>query len=312
MFYDGLAFDEINHLYDQKKNSAVFYKITTDFFRQSGALHEIYLTGKFSRNFVASKTSTDNLIYQLNHTNYFLKFVGSQYPLFELGGGRSSESENFFTDNFLERDKFPFSILCPGFSESVFYPIDFGYNLESDFNRLDFDKKKLMDNLDNLYSSKLSKENINSCFERAEITSSHKKNLIYYTQIIDSFNHGYSKEHPRAFAVCYAVTQGILKIMEWIDDNPDYALALLSDHGGQAYLGEDNYCNHGCLNPGNEGVLMIYMKNFDKIKPIQMKAPEILKTFDVASIISQILENINIPLESTGKIVKIVEKSKII
>ena len=308
MFFDGLAFDEISYLYKTKQNTGAFYKITTDFFRQSGALHEIFLTGKFSRNFLASKTKIDNLLYQLNHTNYPIKFRGSEYPLYYLGGGKLANFENYFENNYIDRDAFPFSILCPSSSGSIFYPIKFSYPLSNEFDNLDFDRNKFMEALDLNYSSNLQTGTINSCFQSAEVCcSDNSKNLIYYTQIIDAFNHGYSKEHPKAFAASYAINKGIIKIMEWIDENPEYVLILLSDHGGQTYLGEDNYCNHGCLNPGNEGVLFIYMKNFDVIKPAQ--TTETITTFEVSNIISQVIENINIPLESHGNIVKITENS---
>lgn len=313
ILYDGMAFDEITEIYEKKKNKAGIYKITTDFFRQSGALHEIYLTGKFSRNFLATKTQADNLLYQLNNTNYEMKFYGSEYPLYYLGGGRFENSENYFADNHLGRDIFPFALICPTYASSIFYPITFNYFIENDLNSLDFDKKNMMNALDKNFSSNLRKDNIGLCFESADICCHpERKNLVYYTQIIDAFNHGYSKEHPRTFAASYAVNQAILKIMDWIDDNPDYVLILSSDHGGQAYLGEDNYCNHGCLTPGNEGILVVYMKNFEVLKPKQIDEPEILTTFEVANIISQVIENANIPLESTGKITRIVENGKII
>lgn len=307
-FFDGLAFDEIHHLYEKKRNKAAFYRVTTDFFRQSGALHEIFLTGKFSRNFLALPTKNDNLLYQLKQSNNPLKYIGSEYPLYYLGGGDTKE--NYFENRTLARDNFPLSIVCPAISESLFYPVSFKYNIPADFDKLDFNKKKLMSYLDGKYSSNLQKSKINSCFKLANLLSEENpKNLIYYTQIIDAFNHGYSKEHPRTFAASYAINKAILEIMEWINDNPDYVLLVLSDHGGQAYLGEDNYCNHGCLNPGNEGVLVVYMKNFDEIRPMEEEAP-IINTFDVADIVSQVIENVNMPLESNGKIIKITKNSK--
>ena len=236
-----------------------------------------------------------------------IKYIGSEYPLYYLGGGDAKDS--YFENHTLARDNFPLSIICPAISESLFYPITFKYTIPSEFDNLNFDKTQLMSYLDEKYSLTLQKSKINSCFELAHLCSAKDSdNLIYYTQIIDAFNHGYSKEHPRTFAASYAINQAILEIMEWINDNPDYALMVLSDHGGQAYLGEDNYCNHGCLQPGNEGTLFIYMRNFDIIRPLQQEAP-IINTFDVANIVSQVIENLNMPLESSGKILKIVENS---
>ena len=308
LLFDGLAFDEISFLYEKKKNSAVFYKISTNFFKQSGALHEMYITGKFSRNFLASKTQVDNLLYQMNKSDYALKYIGEEYPFYYLGGGKLHNSENYFKNHHLQGDAFPFSVLCYSHSSSIFYPITFSYSLPDELNNLDFNKNKLMEKLDNDYLYHLQTNMINSCFNSSDLCChSNSKNLIYYTKIIDSFNHGYSKEHSKTFAASYAINKGIMKMIDWIDENQDYVLILSSDHGGQAYLGEDNYCNHGCSDPGNEGVLFIYMKNFNILKPV--KEAEIISTFEVSNIISQVIENVNIPIESRGKITKIVENS---
>lgn len=308
-FFDGMAFDEYFDLYEKKKGSAAFYKVTTEFFKQSGALHEIFLTGKFSRNFMAEKIQADNLLYQLNNSNIPIKFIGSEYPLYDLGGGRHTDpSLNFFADHYISRDRFPFYSLCPWSAEHIFYPVTFSYQLPAHLAGLNFQKEEIMSGLDGNFSNSLTTEGITSCFRDIDVCCREQtKNLIYYTQIIDAFNHGYSKEHPRTFAAAYAINKGISKIMEWIDNNPEYVLIISSDHGGQAYLGEDNYCNHGCNHIGNEGVLFIYMKDFQDTKPISEF--QNIDIFEVTNIVSQLIENINIPLESSGKIKPFVQSS---
>lgn len=268
----------------------------------------MYLTGRFSRNFLASKTENDNLLRQMNISNFNLKYIGSEYPMYFLGGGKQAAdpSQNFFNDNHLERDDFPFSIICPGMAQNVFYPVNFGFELPSEFDTLSYSEEKLQSFLEGKYGSQLTPSRFQDCLKMGLKES---ESLIYYTQIIDSFNHGYSREHPRTVAATYAINKAILKIIEWIDQNPEYALILSSDHGGQAYLGEDNYCNHGCLNPGNEGVLMVYVNEFGKEGGMEISR-KMIETFDVSNIIAQVLENVNFPLESEGKVYSLLEKSK--
>ena len=88
--------------------------------------------------------------------------------------------------------------------------------------------------------------------------------------------------------------------MNWIDEHPDYALIVNSDHGGQRFYGEDDINNHGLDIDGNEAILFIYTKefkdNYDKLKLDNIFYTKV----DPSSIISQIMENVNIPLQSEG------------
>ena len=61
--FDGMAYDQSANLRDWMGKTGNMYKVNVDFFKQSGAIHEIYLTGKFSRNFVATPTKMDNLLW---------------------------------------------------------------------------------------------------------------------------------------------------------------------------------------------------------------------------------------------------------
>ena len=99
--------------------------------------------------------------------------------------------------------------------------------------------------------------------------------------------------------------------MKWIDLNPEFALIVSSDHGGQFFEGEDNFCNHGCVRDGNQGVLFYYISEFSKNKTAynHNKAVDI-QTYDVAPIISQIIENANVPLESSGNPFPVINESK--
>ena len=62
-----------------------------------------------------------------------------------------------------------------------------------------------------------------------------------------------------------------------MDQHPEYALVVSSDHGGQEYDGQDNFCNHGCFNPSNVGLLMIYTKEIADGKLINFIIVKIIK-----------------------------------
>ena len=68
----------------------------------------------------------------------------------------------------------------------------------------------------------------------------------------------------------YIAEKMIMNLMNWIDEHPDYALIINSDHGGQHFYGEDIIRNHGEDFPGNEGIFFIYTKefkdNYDELK----------------------------------------------
>ena len=92
----------------------------------------------------------------------------------------------------------------------------------------------------------------------------------------------------------------IEQIIKWIDQHEDYALIITSDHGGQIFFGEETMRHHGIDFPGNEAILFIYTKelkeHYDELK----MQKRIIHMFDANEIISQILLNINIPLNSKG------------
>ena len=92
----------------------------------------------------------------------------------------------------------------------------------------------------------------------------------------------------------------IMNLMNWIDEHPDYALIINSDHGGQHFYGEDIIRNHGEDFPGNEGIFFIYTKDFkDDYDNLKMNE-RYISIIDESTLMSEILLNINIPLESKG------------
>jgi hypothetical protein len=115
----------------------------------------------------------------------------------------------------------------------------------------------------------------------------------------------------------------LYELSQWVDENPEYVLIASSDHGGQLYYGQDYYCCHGCNYEGNQGILYIYMSNFNSSKhnnstntnhlyyePFSTPDNNInINSYDVSLIISQVLENVNIPLKNTGSNIPLLKNS---
>ena len=122
-------------------------------------------------------------------------------------------------------------------------------------------------------------------------------NFIYYTTIMDSYNHNYAGLSVKTISGASALLADIKAMINVIENSKfrdEYILIISSDHGGQLYFGEDEICNHGCqMDQGNEGLLYIYSFGTGKFE-------DWITNEDVAPIISGYILNANIPIHSTG------------
>jgi hypothetical protein len=288
---DGLAISQVEYLKKKVANRANLFKVNSqDFYRQSGALHEMYLTGKFSNNFVGDPVLIDNLFLQMNQANHKLQFFGSPYPIAYLGGG--PKTSIYFNQSNIGIEEYPFEFICPNIKETLYNGVHLKLPEETLYNRsLLF--SFLDENIGGLPSD------LTSCFQEKGLypPDDSSFNLIYYTAMIDNHNHAFSKENANTIKVTYGVEKFIEKVMSWIDENPDYAVFFSSDHGGQDFFGEDAYCNHGCLKEGNQGLFFAYVKEFNKgVSQLQQE----IDIFDIAPTVSQLIEGVNVPIFAKG------------
>ena len=119
---------------------------------------------------------------------------------------------------------------------------------------------------------------------------------------MDHINHVTFSKSPLSISSVYILEKIVKEIIKWIDEeHPDYALALVSDHGGQTFPLDETLNQHGSNVNGNEGIFTIYTKdlgdNFDKLK----YNVRTISRYDYATTFPQIIEGINIPLNSIGK-----------
>ena len=293
---DGLSHDQLYYLIElQQKKKISLFKMSSDLFAQTGALHEAIFTGKFSRNFIADKIEIDHFLKQAKQNGYQMSYVGCEYPVFTLDN-QASSFKNIFIRN---HESSPFELLCNHntfntFAGNYWIYENRSYDIHSRFQVIDGMKDSIKDSA--------SIDDINKCMDEILVykgkNSSLSLGLLYYTPYLDHLNHEYYRHHPKVIGTTLRHEKNIISLMNWIDENPDYVLIVTSDHGGQLFHGEDNFCNHGCVdrNKTNAAIMMIYYKNIS----VPDTLPEIISHYDVAPTIAQLIDNVNIPLEATG------------
>jgi len=303
LLVDALAYDQ---LYDL--NNLSYYRIPNFFktegldYKQSGSLFESIFTGKFSRNYMAEKIRIDNLAKQFKMANMTVFYKARSFPLDTL-------IDKKFADKFevYQGEEYPLESVCKinldklhDFAGQVVNPI------LTDDKTLSFKKDYNVSHLYQYANNKLPKtfkelqKRFNYCFKEINFNS-----FIFFTEVMDHLNHAFFKYFPTNRFHVYYLEKFIDKIIKWINNkHGEYALVLGSDHGGQYYFGEDTLCNHGCNLPGNEGIFFVYTKelgeNYEKLKMFNdiEDIPEI-SINDYSCTISQVLKNVNLPLEST-------------
>ena len=326
---DGLATDQLVELHNFEK-----YKITTSFLnmgkynKYTNMLYEAMMTGKYNKNLIGKEMKYDNFINQLIQANYNISFIGWKVPIVALAG--EDLSKKFYKKSIDDNHEIlAFNSFCNMTNLFPFLNVDFiNYQKTDPHNKIDKNlEKKIIELIDEVRDDdyyllkNISKDiffeeldeifsEVPDIFLELNITDCLIKNfnwnnednfsIIYYSTEVDEFNHFYGKNHIYSLLNSYIVEKMIINIMKWIDEHPDYALIFNSDHGGQHFYGEDTIRNHGEDFPGNEGIFYIYTKEF-RVNYNKLKMKErYINIIDENVLMSEILLNVNIPLESEG------------
>ena len=302
LLVDSLPFDKIYYILNVSDSKITnFFKGKSLDYKQSGALFETIFTGKFSRNYLASTyTKYDTLAQQFYNANMDVFYEIRYFPLgLLLNNNLMTKKEMHYGETlplsrFCRKDLSIFESYRNNVSNEFVDPKTSGFrkNLNVDilYKKVD---KDLKDKLEKMHL------NYNECFSRNRFYSH-----VFYTDCLDHFIHTSSKNYPTVLYDIYFASYVIKEVIKWIkEEHDEYALAVISDHGGQYYYGEDALCNHGCNNPGNEAFAFVYTKDlgeqYEKYKiNNQNNDIPIVSMNDFACIIAQSLKNVNLPLES--------------
>jgi uncharacterized protein (DUF486 family) len=114
-----------------------------------------------------------------------------------------------------------------------------------------------------------------------------------------------TKDAYKAIALRDRFAADIPYVKQWVDDNPEYLLVVVSDHGQKMSNAEVEIHGNWLLS-GNEAWMMIYNPNLQN--PIsRLPAPIVLNTVDVAPTLWQFFSasGASIPAESVGKVVPV-------
>ena len=302
LLIDGTAFDELEFLLKpEKHNLTRVYKNFDKEFKITGSNFETMFTGKFSRNYKYKPFNADNFFRQLHNSGYNLTYLGDKSPIFKFLNMEKNIELNSYK---LEIENISLSNLC-----------DDSYNIEdkniekylkenSDkIGLLKITKEQMYQTLDEYFkNSSFSKLNISKCLEKKfHISESGEKfGIIYYSTVLDHYNHKYSKKHYKTILQAYSIDSYLNKIYEFINENPEFALIIGSDHGGSLFPGDDEVISHGSNVDGNEGIFLIYTKELSKFKKNinDNNKFEIINRYHYAPSMPLIIQDINIPLES--------------
>ena len=302
LMIDSLPFDKLHELAktEQSKLTNFFRGKGLDY-KQSGALFETILTGKFSRNYIAnSATKFDTLAQQFENAGMDIYYKIRGFPL-----GQLINKELLKKFDAYEGEIIPLSRFCEknsGFYENYLHDeiektfIDesiSGFKKDLNEDKLyEVAHKDLKDKIENIHLY------YDKCFKRYDFSS-----LLFYTECLDHFIHVSHKHHPTVIFNIFYIEQIVKEIIKWInEEHEEYALGVVSDHGGQEFYGEDALCNHGCNRLGNEAIIFLYTKelglNYEKYKTIKNNDVPIININDFSCIVTQGLKNVNLPLES--------------
>ena len=299
LLIDGAAFDSLNFISNpEEHNLTKIYRNYDKEYKITGANFESMFTGKGSRNYKYKPFNSDNLFKQLYNAGYNLSYLGDKIPVFKFLNNEKNIELNSYK---IEIEEISFSNLC-----------DDSFNIEDEWvknylrknsnkiGNLKISKKEMYETLNKYFkNSSFAKLNMSKCFEdKFNISKLGEKfGIIYYTTVLDHYNHKYSKKHYKTIAQAYSIDSYLHKIWIFIQENPEFALIIGSDHGGNIFPGNDEIISHGSNENGNEGIFLLYTKDLNIPKNNELKY-EIINRFQYASSIPLIIEGINIPLES--------------
>ena len=307
---DGTSFDQLPYNYKPEEHNltSVFKNYDTEF-KITGGNFETEFTGSFSRNYYYHKITKDNFFRQLHRNGFRLSYLGIDLPVFLfLGAENNVELTKYKVER--EVETIAFSNLC-NFTFNIFNQKIKDYFIQISDKYLMTEKpyEEIYKKLDELLKEDIeylnNKLNLTKCFinqfDYKPNNKDEKFGIIYYTTTLDNLHHKYSKKYYESILNAYVTNKYIIKIHNFINENPDFSLILISDHGGSIFSGDESINLHGSNKKGNEGIFTLYNnelgKNYNKLK----NNIKIINRYNYAPTMAQIIEGINIPIYSIGK-----------
>ncbi|EAS05263.2 sulfatase (macronuclear) [Tetrahymena thermophila SB210] len=302
---DGFSYDQIKQLKAEISNDILIYKSVGPHYRQTGAIHETYMTGKPSLNLIGGQVSVDNIAIQIAKAKEYenqqkVWLLGSKFPIFTLISSYVDYSKVDSEDGMLK-------LICKNQTDSS--QASFVFDGRFDMEKFDvrtgvrFNRTYFEEYLEKEIPTYLPQDDFNKkildCLTTGplvnkDLTPNHS--IIYYSSQTDSLNHAYSKSHSYNFFQFFQLNKLFIQLIKYFQANlKDTVIFISSDHGGQFFNGEDNFCNHGCVNGSNHGILLVASSD-----TVGKGHEAEISYLDLMPTIAQYMKGVNLPLFNRG------------
>eukprot|EP00357_Protocruzia_adherens_P001160 CAMPEP_0114984630 /NCGR_PEP_ID=MMETSP0216-20121206/7386_1 /TAXON_ID=223996 /ORGANISM="Protocruzia adherens, Strain Boccale" /LENGTH=930 /DNA_ID=CAMNT_0002346793 /DNA_START=28 /DNA_END=2820 /DNA_ORIENTATION=+ len=300
LFFDGMAWDQTYDLFDRLGEHGNVYRIRNIPYLQSPSLWETFFSGRVSKNYAGGKMRLDNIFDQLMYLNRTSVYVGGEFPVYSLTQDErytaSWSSTDYPTDLFMN--------LCTIADTSSYY-------LDDSIVMNSKNRTTVIEDMRNHFKNQMDgydTQKIDNCFHQAtehvlqkNLTWAERQeySFVYFNNRPDEINHTYSKSSLWTALETTAWVESMKAIADWAH-TPESGYPVLigmSDHGGQAYKGEDDINMHGKLDRGNEPFFFVYHKDLENMVSAD---GQWIPSIDVSASIAQYFTGMNVPIKSNG------------
>ena len=218
LLIDSLPFDSLHDFLNLKEMKMPnLFRGEGIEYKQSGALFETILTGKFSRNYLASnEMKMDNLQKQFNNANMDIFYHIKDFPLYGLLN-KTLIDKNKIDKNigemiplltFCQINIAPFlsfrkEVLENYFDDSGLYFKE-GLNQEILYQRAN---EKLRPEFEKI------RKNFNYCFSKMNFSS-----YVFFTDTMDHINHISHRSSPLSLYAIFVIENFVKELINWINE----------------------------------------------------------------------------------------------
>jgi hypothetical protein len=285
LYIDSLPFDlfEFDNKFtgSHSKSFVIKHHGITD----SGPVFSSFATGKISNKYEGSIAGIDNIFQQFINAKFEIRAFGYFYPIYEM-------ISTIFFKSYENSKRGLHQAFCSNFIDLNEVAIDHMTITES----LIFDQIEYFDYFNRRYKHfrNLLKPKKNEIFE---CLSKHFENSLshfVYDVYTDTIGHQYSRQSMIYLNKIAALKANLDILIQFIrDKQEDTLMIILSDHGVVSSLWETEISNHGSAEDHNESFMFLFNR---KINKSIFNDLSVINSYDVPSVIAQLLENVNYPM----------------
>ena len=292
-YIDSLPLDLFLFKNKNTKKNSEFFKFKHFGIFDSGPAFSSFVTGKVANKYEGSISEIDNLFKQFKIAGHRIKGFGYRYPVEEMLGKKSFEEYRNIENGLGEA-------LCEGFLKLR----DLG-NQDFKFvkDSLVFSEEEFVFKFTKFYDFftkelKEKKESIFECLKNK--LSDGDFSYFIYNVYTDTIGHQYSRQSEIYLKKIAGLKANIDIIIEFYKKfEKDSIFIVMSDHGIVSSLWESEINNHGVPENDNESFFYAFSK---KINQKNLVKKTYLEAYKFPSYLTQLITDINIPMNAKGKL----------